>query len=140
MDAVAGVSELLLTTMQQEISVARCFAVTAIARRGGYEEAQDRVRTLVSELVTDVVLHAGTPAVLTVQDDVDCVWILVTDGKFRTGSATPSGRRQHHRPVVRLLQTLSADSDTWPSAWPKAPTSPLRRTATRAGSVSNQTF
>ncbi len=40
---------MLLTSTPQEVSVARRFAVTAIARLGGDEEAQDRVRTLVSE-------------------------------------------------------------------------------------------
>jgi len=114
-EAVAGLSELLLTTTPQEVSVARGFAVTAIARLGGDEEAQDRVRTLVSELVTNVVLHAETPAVLTVRDDGDCVWVLVTDGspaparQRRPGAESTTGRG------LWLLQTLSADSGTWPS-------------------------
>ncbi len=113
--AVAGVSELLLTATPQEVSVARRFAVTAIARFGGDEQAQDRAQTLVSELVTNVVLHARTPAVLTVQDDGDCVWVLVTDGSpeparpRRPGADSTTGRG------LWLLQTLSTDSGTWPS-------------------------
>jgi len=113
--AVTGVSELLLTTTSQEVSAARRFAVTAIACLGGDEEAQDRVRTLVSELVTNVVLHAATPAVLTVQDDGDCVRVMVTDGSpaparpRRPAADSTTGRG------LWLLQTLSADSGTWPS-------------------------
>lgn len=106
---------MLLTTTPQEVSVARRFAVAAIALLGGDEEAQDRVRTLVSELVTNVVLHAGTPAVLTVRDDGDCVWVLVTD----CSPALPWQRRPDVDSTtgrgLRLLQTLSANSGTWPS-------------------------
>lgn len=115
MTAVAGVSELLLTTTPQEVSEARRFAVAAIARLGGDEGAQDRVRTLVSELVTNVVLHARTPAVLTVQDDGDCVLVLITDGSpaparpRRPGADSTTGRG------LWLLQTLSAGTGTWPS-------------------------
>lgn len=115
MTAVAGVSELLLTTTPQEVSVTRRFAVTEIAGLGGDAEAQDRVQTLVSELVTNVVLHAGAPAVLTVQDDSDCVRVLVTDGSRaparprRPDADSTTGRG------LWLLQTLSADSGTWPS-------------------------
>jgi anti-sigma regulatory factor (Ser/Thr protein kinase) len=106
---------MLLTTTPQEVAVARRFAVAAIKGLGGDEQAQDRVRTLVSELVTNVVLHARTPAVLTIQDDGDCVRVLVTDGSpaparpRRPGADSTSGRG------LWLLQTLSAGSGRRPS-------------------------
>lgn len=102
--------ELELATTAREVAAARRFAVGAVADLGADEEAQERVRTLVSELVTNVVLHAGTRSVLGVADDGDCVRVHVTDGSpaqartMRPSDDSTTGRG------LRLLAALSADS------------------------------
>lgn len=109
MDPVANTRELSLTTTAQEVSMARRFAVSAAAGFGGDEDAQDRVRTLVSELVSNVVLHAATASVVTVRDDRDVITVLVTDGSGapvrtrRTTTDNATGRG------LAMVQALSAD-------------------------------
>jgi anti-sigma regulatory factor (Ser/Thr protein kinase) len=113
---VAHADELSLATGPQEVGLARRFAVRVVAGLGADEQAQEAIRTLVSELVTNVVLHAGTRALLTVEDAGDSVRVLVTDGSAvlprqrRTGADSTTGRG------LRLLQALSAASGTEPSS------------------------
>ncbi len=107
---VTAALELELTTTPREVAAARRFSVAAVAGLGGDVGAQDRVRMLVSELVTNVVLHAGTPSVVGIEDDGDWVRVLVTDGSpvaartLQPGSDSTTGRG------LRLLQALSTDS------------------------------
>lgn len=114
-DAPTEACELLLSGGPQEVSVARRFAVTCVARLGADEQAQDRVRTLVSELVTNVVLHARTPGVLTVQDDGDHLRVLVTDGSPALPRQARLGVHSTHGRGWRLVQILSVDSGSRPS-------------------------
>lgn len=116
MCAVVHADELSLATGPQEVGLARRFAVRVVADLGADEQAQEATRTLVSELVTNVVLHAGTPALLSIQDADDCVRVQVTDGSAalprqrRTGTDSTTGRG------LRLLQALSVASGTEPSS------------------------
>lgn len=71
------------------VAQARRFATTAAAALGAQDDVLDRVRTLVSELVTNAVLHAGTDVVVAVVDDGECLTITVTDGS----PAAPQQRR-----------------------------------------------
>lgn len=110
-----GRDEMSLVTRPEDVAVARRFAVRTAAGLGADEEAQDAVRALVSELVANVVLHAGTPAVLVVEDDGDCVRVLVTDGSAspvrqrRPGTGSTTGRG------LRLIEALSVATGTHPS-------------------------
>ncbi|MCW2608432.1 MAG: hypothetical protein JWO60_3125 [Frankiales bacterium] len=73
------------------------------------------MRTLVSELVTNVVLHAGTDALVQVRDGGDAVIVEVFDGspvaavqRRVTGNST-TGRG------LRLLKALSHHSEVRPA-------------------------
>lgn len=94
----------------RHVGQARRFAVEATERLGGDEQAQDVVRSLVSELVTNVVLHAGTGIVVKVVDGDAHVRVEVADGspalprQRRVDGASTTGRG------MRLLRTLSVDS------------------------------
>lgn len=94
----------------RHVGQARRFAVEATERLGGDEEAQDVVRSLVSELVTNVVLHAGTGIVIKVVDGDAHVRVEVADGspalprQRRVDGASTTGRG------MRLLRTLSVES------------------------------
>ena len=101
---------LRLLAQARVVAPARRHAVDSAAALGGDGEAQETVRTLVSELVTNVVLHAGTDALLAVEDAGECVRVTVTDGspaplqRRRLGPASTTGRGS------RLLQALSCES------------------------------
>lgn len=58
--------ELLVRLDAALVGTARRFAVQATAAVGGDDDAQDAVRMLVSELVTNVLLHARTDALVRV--------------------------------------------------------------------------
>lgn len=94
------------------VAEARRYAVQAVERLGADREAQESVRTLVSELVTNAVLHAGTDILLDITD-ADCqVRVSVTDGspallrQRRIDHASCTGRG------LRLLRILSVTSGT----------------------------
>ena len=83
---------LRLSPCVQVVAEARRYAVQAVERLGADREAQESVRTLVSELVTNAVLHAGTDILLNISD-ADCqVRVSVTDGS----PALPRQRRIDH--------------------------------------------
>jgi len=94
----------------RHVGQARRFAVEVTEQLGGDEQAQDVVRSLVSELVTNVVLHAGTEVVITVTDGDEHVRVEVADGspalplQRRVDGASTTGRG------MRLLRTLSVAS------------------------------
>lgn len=105
-----GDTELRVGPDAAHVSQARRFAVEVTARLGADDDAQDAVRTLVSELVTNVVLHAGTDAVVRVVDVQELLRVDVLDGspapplQRRVDGASTTGRG------LRLLRTLSVDS------------------------------
>lgn len=89
---------------------ARRFAVTAAEELGADEDAQDAVRTLVSELVTNVVLHARTDLVVAVSAGPGEVRVEVADGSAvspRRRRPTPAGTTGRG---LRLVEVLS---DRW---------------------------
>lgn len=94
----------------RHVGQARRFAVEATASLGGDDDAQDVVRSLVSELVTNVVLHAGTDVVIHVVDGDEHVRVEVVDGspafprQRRIDGSSTTGRG------MRLLRTLSVAS------------------------------
>lgn len=108
-------SEVRLAPDAAHVGRARRFAVAAAAALGADDEAQDAVRSLVSELVTNVVLHAGTDTVLRVRDGGDAVVVEVVDGspvravQRRVTGASTTGRG------LRLLQALAAHSEVRPA-------------------------
>ena len=92
------------------VAEARRYAVDVAGRLGADDEARDTVRTLVSELVTNALLHAGTDVVVRVEDDRTSLRVGVTDGspaqplQRRLGPGSTTGRG------LRLLRVLSTDS------------------------------
>ena len=103
-------AHLVLEPNARHVGQARRFAVEVTEQLGGDEQAQDVVRSLVSELVTNVVLHAGTEVVITVTDGDEHVRVEVADGspalplQRRVDGASTTGRG------MRLLRTLSVAS------------------------------
>lgn len=108
--AGASGARLVLEPDARHVSQARRFAVEVTADLGGDDDAQDVVRSLVSELVTNVVLHAGTEIVVNVVDGNEHVRVEVVDGspafprQRRVDGASTTGRG------MRLLRTLSVAS------------------------------
>ncbi len=94
------------------VADARRFAVRTVETLGADEDAQETVRMLVSELVTNAVLHAGTDLLLGIADADRYVRVSVTDGS----PALPRQRRINHASStgrgLRLLRILSVTSGT----------------------------
>jgi hypothetical protein len=96
------------------VGVARRFARAAAAERGADEGAQDTAAMLVSELVTNVVLHARTPALVRVSTSGECLRVEVSDGsplqprlrRYGIGESTGRG--------MRLVAALALDHGTRP--------------------------
>ncbi|HEY6533251.1 MAG TPA: ATP-binding protein [Acidimicrobiales bacterium] len=88
---------------------ARHFA-ERVLDRWGLEDLRDTVRLLVSELVINAVLHAGTTITLCLRLDPDRLLVEVTDGSTSPpvlrvpGPSAPTGRG---------LQILASLSDEW---------------------------
>jgi anti-sigma regulatory factor (Ser/Thr protein kinase) len=77
---------------------------------GCSEERTSSAQILVSELVTNAVLHAGPPLVLSIQLNGDQVRVVVTDGS----SARPLARSLHEEGVDgRGLPLVEALSSSW---------------------------
>lgn len=94
------------------VAEARRYAVDVAARLGADDDTRETVRTLVSELVTNALLHAGTDVVVRVDDARAALRVSVTDGspaqplQRRLGPGSTTGRG------LRLLRALSTDSGT----------------------------
>jgi anti-sigma regulatory factor (Ser/Thr protein kinase) len=83
------------------VKVARDEVATALRDRGWPDHSIDRARVVVSELVTNAVLHAGTWFELTIRVD-GAVWIEVSDGapadlpeRVTPGGSRPGGMGLH---------------------------------------------
>ena len=112
---VTTAAELRVEGKATEVGVARSFAAASAGVLGADRDAQDCVRALVSELVTNVVLHALTDAVIRVREDgVAYVLIDVVDGspvlpaQSRVRGPSTTGRG------LRLLKVLAAESGVQP--------------------------
>ena len=90
---------------------ARHFALTTLTG-AGHEELADVAILLVTELVTNAVLHAGTPVEVAVDDDGGRVRFEVSDGS----PAVPTPRRHSIDAAtgrgLRLVASLSTDWGT----------------------------
>lgn len=111
----SDVAELRVVGRATEVRVARSFAAAGAGELGADADARDSVKALVSELVTNVVLHAGTDAVIRVREAGDgYVLIEVADGS----PVLPMQRRVHGSSTtgrgLRLLKVLAADSGVEP--------------------------
>lgn len=108
-------AELRVVGQASEVRVARSFAAAGVGELGADDDARDSVRVLVSELVTNVVLHARTDAVIRVREDgVAHVLVEVVDGS----PVLPTQRRAHGSSTtgrgMRLLKVLAAESGVEP--------------------------
>lgn len=110
-----GVHERRLEPDPAAVADARGFAAQAAKSLGADPDAQETVVMLVSELVTNVVLHAGTSALVRVSDSGDFVRVKVTDGhpaaplqRRRFGPMESTGRG------MRLLEVLAVEHGTDP--------------------------
>jgi anti-sigma regulatory factor (Ser/Thr protein kinase) len=91
---------------------ARHFLVETLAVWGVPEEIAETAQLCLSELVTNAVIHSGTPTRVTVRLDVDRLLVLVQDGGHR-GTAR---RREDHEPEDisgRGLLLVEAMSSAW---------------------------
>lgn len=96
------------------VGQARRFASRAAEELGADDDAVDAVRSLVSELMANVVLHAGTETLLRVRDGGGTVLVEVVDGspvpvaQRRITDASTTGRG------LRLLHALSEHHEVRP--------------------------
>ena len=103
-------AQLRVPSHAASVGTARRFAMAAAAELGGDDAAQDVVRSLVSELVTNVVLHVGSDTLVRVLDDADTIRVEVVDAspvlprQRRVNGESTTGRG------LRLLQALSLAS------------------------------
>lgn len=94
----------------QAVGVARRFARQRAGEFGADAEVQDAVVTLVSELVTNVVLHARTALVLQVADEAQWLRVSVVDGSASRPRLRRFGPQEATGRGVRLVRVLAADS------------------------------
>ena len=88
--------------------IARRFVVGVLAEAGAGEQAPDAV-LLVTELVTNAVLHAGTPLVLSVHVTADAVLISVTDrGNGPLLARSPGDLSEGGRGIWMVHETATA--------------------------------
>ena len=78
--AVPGPGRLRVEPDPEAVAGTRCFTRERAAALGADEEAQASAALLVSELMTNVVLHARTSALVDVTGHGDCICVSVTDG------------------------------------------------------------
>ena len=103
--------ELQLEPERSNVALARRFVMDAVHRLG-HDALADVVELLTSELVTNAVLHAGTPVQLKVAGVGEGVRIEVSDGQ----GGTP--RRRHYSPEsatgrgLGLVEALASDWGT----------------------------
>lgn len=103
--------EMDLAPDRQNVSRARRFAVQHTASLG-HDDTTDVVELLVSELVTNAILHAGTAATLRMSYDDGMLRVEVRDGsaaqarqrRYDTGATTGRG--------LALIQALATEWGT----------------------------
>lgn len=113
---------LTLVPAAASVSDARDFVREQLVAAGAPEDVTDTAELLVSELVTNVVLHARTIAVVTVT--------RTTDGTFRVAVSDSSPAKLHRRsygreqPTGRGLRLLAVLARSW-GVTPSAPGEPI---------------
>jgi anti-sigma regulatory factor (Ser/Thr protein kinase) len=85
--------------------------------RWGIPRVRRLAELIISELASNAVLHARTPAAVTVRLAGDCLQMAVRDGDPRLVYRPPPGAHgAHHGEHGRGLLILEAMADTWGSA------------------------
>ncbi len=108
--------ELRLDPMAQSPARARVFVREETGRLGADESARDAAETLVSELVTNVVLHARTTAAVRVSAVArDILRISVCDGSAAGLRQRRYGLEQSTGRGIRLVAVLSSSWGVEPS-------------------------
>lgn len=111
-------AELRLDVAASSVSAARSFVRSHVVALGGDESAQDRAALLVSELVTNAVLHARTQALVSVEltaGDVLAFMIAVADGSAARVRQRRYGPQESTGRGLRLVESLSAEWGVEPS-------------------------
>jgi len=117
------------------VGEARRFVRRQARGLGADEDAQDAITTLVSELVTNAVLHARTAVLLRLAEVGDSLRVTVTDGSPLMPRRRRSSAMQTTGRGLQMLDAIAADSGIDPddgvasggkAVWfvvPKAPVS-----------------
>lgn len=101
--------ELQIEPERSNVALARKFVMDAIHRLGRDRYA-DVAELLTSELVTNAVLHAGTPVHLTVSDEAEGLRVEVTD---RSAGAPQRRRYSAEAATGRGLALVEALASAW---------------------------
>lgn len=108
---------LTLAPAAASVSDAREFVREQLVAAGAPEDVTDTAELLVSELVTNVVLHARTIAVVTVTHTADGTFrVAVSDSSPATLHRRSYGREQSTGRGLRLLAVLARSWGVTPSA------------------------
>jgi anti-sigma regulatory factor (Ser/Thr protein kinase) len=100
-------AELALSPTLEAARAARRFAMSTLAQ-WSMDELGDTVCSIVSELVTNAVEHAGTAILLRLRHRIGSVLIEVSDRDGRLARATPTGLGdERHRGLV-IVSTLAS--------------------------------
>ena len=108
--AVPGPGRLRVAPDPKRVAETRRFTQQRAAALGADEEAQATAALLVSEVVTNVVLHARTSALVDVTDRGDCICVSVIDGS----PSRPQLRRHQPDEIsgrgMRLVEDMAASA------------------------------
>lgn len=112
-----GSRRLTVTPAAAAVSQARDFVREELDGAGAEEDVVETAELLVSELMTNVVLHARTPAVVSVRADPPGAFrVSVIDGSADRPQRRTFGREQPTGRGLRLVSVMSRDWGVEPSA------------------------
>jgi anti-sigma regulatory factor (Ser/Thr protein kinase) len=106
-------ASLTLEPDPRSAGAARRFLRVNLAEWGVDDEVVDSAELCVSELVTNVIMHAGTPCHLTVHLEEGSVGVLVRDGGEASGDAVPTTDEDPLRVSGRGLTLIDALAQRW---------------------------
>lgn len=101
-------AEINLEPDRQNVSRARKFAVEHAAS-AGHDDAADVVELLVSELVTNAILHAGTQVTLRLSHDDGVLRVEVRDGSSAKARQRNYGTEATTGRGLELIEALATD-------------------------------
>ncbi len=106
-------ASLTLEPDPRSAGAARRFLRANLAEWGVDDEVVDSAELCVSELVTNVIMHAGTPCHLTVHLEEGSVGVLVRDGGEASADAVPTTDEDPLRVSGRGLTLIDALRQRW---------------------------